>query len=175
MLQRTYEPMFAYFKGRENCFRVLPGAFVDTSEGTGVVHMAPGFGEDDQKVCEANGIELVCPVDDRGRYTDEVSDWQGVLVFDANKEIIKVLKERGILLRYVTYEHNYPHCWRTREPLIYKALPGAWFVKVTEIKERMQAHNQSIRWIPDHIKDGQIVLPTGQDGKLASLWDPRGQ
>ncbi len=156
LVGRTYEPMFPFFQGRENCFRVLPGAFVDTSEGTGVVHMAPGFGEDDQKVCEANGIELVCPVDDRGRYTEEVPDWQGMLVFDANKEIVKVLRDRGILVRHVTYEHNYPHCWRTREPLIYKALPGAWFVKVTEIKERMQAHNQTIRWIPDHIKDGQF-------------------
>jgi isoleucyl-tRNA synthetase len=72
---------------------VLAGDFVDTADGTGVVHMAPGFGEDDQKVCEANGIELVCPVDDRGRYTSEVPDWQGVLVFDANKDIIKVLKD----------------------------------------------------------------------------------
>ena len=142
LVERTYAPMFDYFAGRENCFRVLAGDFVDTTEGTGVVHMAPGFGEDDQKVCEAHGIELVCPVDDLGRYTEEVPDWQGMLVFDANKEIIKRLKERSILVRHVTYEHNYPHCWRTREPLIYKALPGAWYVKVTEIKERMQEHNQ---------------------------------
>ncbi|MFN3244142.1 MAG: isoleucine--tRNA ligase [Planctomycetota bacterium] len=156
LVERTYEPMFAYFAGHPNSFRVLPGEFVDTTEGTGVVHMAPGFGEDDQKVCEANGIELVCPVDDRGRYTAEVEDWVGTLVFDANKDIIKVLKDRGILVRHVTYEHNYPHCWRTREPLIYKALPGAWFVKVTEIKERMQAHNRTIRWIPEHIRDGQF-------------------
>jgi isoleucyl-tRNA synthetase len=118
--------------------------------------MAPGFGEDDQKVCEQNGIELVCPVDDLGRYTSEVPQWQGTLVFDANKDIIKVLKDRGVLLRHVTYEHNYPHCWRTREPLIYKALPGAWFVKVTAIKDRMIAHNQTIRWIPEHIRDGQF-------------------
>jgi isoleucyl-tRNA synthetase len=118
--------------------------------------MAPGFGEDDQKVCEANGIELVCPVDERGRYTEAVRDWAGTLVFDANKDIIKALKDRGELVRHVTYEHNYPHCWRTREPLIYKALPGAWFVKVTEIKERMQEHNRAIRWIPEHIRDGQF-------------------
>jgi isoleucyl-tRNA synthetase len=156
LVGRSYEPMFPYFAGRANCFRVLAGDFVDTAEGTGVVHMAPGFGEDDQKVCEANGIELVCPVDDRGRYTAEVPEWQGTLVFDANKEIIRVLKERGVLLRHVTYEHNYPHCWRTREPLIYKAIPGAWFVKVTAIKDRMLAHNQQIRWIPDHVKDGQF-------------------
>ena len=156
LIGRTYEPMFPYFAGRANCFRVLGGEFVDTAEGTGVVHMAPGFGEDDQKVCEANGIELVCPVDARGRYTAEVPDWQGTLVFDANKEIIKVLKDRGVLLRHVTYEHNYPHCWRTREPLIYKAIPGAWFVKVTAIKDRMIAHNRTIQWIPEHVKDGQF-------------------
>ena len=156
LVERTYVPMFDYFADNENSFRVLPGEFVDTSEGTGVVHMAPGFGEDDQKVCEANGIELVCPVDERGRYTEAVRDWAGTLVFDANKDIIKALKDRGVLVRHVTYEHNYPHCWRTREPLIYKALPGAWFVKVTEIKERMQEHNRSIRWIPEHIRDGQF-------------------
>jgi isoleucyl-tRNA synthetase len=156
LVGRTYEPLFPYFRGHANSFRILAGDFVDTAEGTGVVHMAPGFGEDDQKVCEANGIELVCPVDDRGRYTDAVPDWQGTLVFDANKDIIKVLKDRGVLLRHVTYEHNYPHCWRTREPLIYKAIPGAWFVKVTAIKDRMIAHNQTIRWIPEHIRDGQF-------------------
>ena len=156
LIGRAYEPLFPYFAGRKNCFVVLGGEFVDTAEGTGVVHMAPGFGEDDQKVCEQNGIELVCPVDDLGRYTSEVPQWQGTLVFDANKDIIKVLKDRGVLLRHVTYEHNYPHCWRTREPLIYKALPGAWFVKVTAIKDRMIAHNQTIRWIPEHIRDGQF-------------------
>lgn len=156
LVGRTYEPLFPYFAGRKNCFRVLGADFVDTAEGTGVVHLAPGFGEDDQKVCEQNDIELVCPVDDLGRYTAEVPEWRGTLVFDANKDIIKVLKERGVLLRHVTYEHNYPHCWRTREPLIYKALPGAWFVKVTAIKDRMLAHNATIRWIPEHIRDGQF-------------------
>ncbi|MCA8952499.1 MAG: isoleucine--tRNA ligase, partial [Planctomycetes bacterium] len=156
LVGRTYVPMFPYFEGHPNSFRVLAGDFVDTAEGTGVVHMAPGFGEDDQKVCEANGIELVCPVDERGRYTSEVVDWQGVMVFDANKPIIKHLKDRGVLLKHVTYEHNYPHCWRTREPLIYKAIPGAWFVKVTEFKDRMLAHNATIRWIPAHIRDGQF-------------------
>ncbi len=156
LVGRTYEPLFPYFSKHANSFRVLAGDFVDTAEGTGVVHMAPGFGEDDQKVCEANGIELVCPVDDFGRFTMEVPDWQNVLVFDANKDIIRVLKERGVLKKHVTYEHNYPHCWRTREPLIYKALPGAWFVKVTAIKDRMIAHNKTIRWIPEHVRDGQF-------------------
>ncbi|MBM4059769.1 MAG: isoleucine--tRNA ligase [Planctomycetes bacterium] len=156
LVGRTYEPLFPYFAGRPGNFRVLGADFVDTAEGTGVVHLAPGFGEDDQKVCEAHGIELVCPVDDRGRFTAEVPDWRGLLVFDANKDVVRVLKERGLLLRHVTCEHNYPHCWRTREPLIYKAIPGAWFVKVTAIKERMQAHNREIRWIPEHVRDGQF-------------------
>ena len=102
LVERTYVPMFDYFAGHADSFRVLPGDFVDTSEGTGVVHMAPGFGEDDQKVCEAHGIELVCPVDERGRYTEEVRDWAGTLVFDANKDIIKVLRDRGVLVRHVT-------------------------------------------------------------------------
>ncbi len=156
LVGRTYAPLFPYFAGHARSFRVLGGAFVDTTTGTGIVHMAPGFGEDDQKVCEQNGIELVCPVDDRGRYTAAVREWQGVLVFDANKDIIKVLKDRGVLLRHVTYTHEYPHCWRTREPLIYKAIAGAWFVKVTAIKDRMLANNQQIRWIPDRVKDGQF-------------------
>ncbi|MBL9077799.1 MAG: isoleucine--tRNA ligase [Planctomycetes bacterium] len=156
LVGRTYTPLFPYFQDHPNSFRILAGDFVDTAEGTGVVHMAPGFGEDDQKVCEANGIELVCPVDDRGRFTAEVPEWHGTLVFDANKDILRVLKERAVLKKHVTIEHNYPHCWRTREPLIYKALPGAWFVKVTAIKDRMIAHNRTIRWIPEHIRDGQF-------------------
>jgi isoleucyl-tRNA synthetase len=156
LVGRTYTPLFPYFQDHPNSFRILAGDFVDTAEGTGVVHLAPGFGEDDQRVCEASGIELVCPVDDRGRFTAEVPEWHGALVFDANKDILRVLKERGVLKKHVTIEHNYPHCWRTREPLIYKALPGAWFVKVTAIKDRMIAHNRTIRWIPEHIRDGQF-------------------
>lgn len=153
---RTYTPLMPYFAGHENAFRVLIGEFVETGEGTGVVHMAPGFGEDDQKTCEANGIQLVCPVDAKGRYTSEIPDYEGTLVFDANKPIIQRLKQEGSLLKQVTYDHNYPHCWRTREPLIYKAIPGAWFVRVTSIKERMLELNQEIRWIPGHIRDGQF-------------------
>lgn len=156
LVGRGYAPPFDFFRDHPNSFRILAGAFVDTATGTGIVHMAPGFGEDDQKLCEQHGIELVCPVDDRGRFTAEVATWQGMLVFDANKDIIRVLKERGLLLRHVTYTHEYPHCWRTREPLIYKAIPGAWFVEVTAIKDRMLAVNRQIRWIPDRVKDGQF-------------------
>ena len=155
LVGRTYEPLFPYFRTHPGAFRVLSADFVDTEEGTGVVHMAPGFGEEDQQVCEANGIDLVVPVDDRGRFTAAVTDWAGQLVFDANKGIIKALKERGAVLRHETIEHNYPHCWRTDEPIIFRALPS-WYVRVTDFRDRMVALNQSINWIPARIRDGQM-------------------
>ena len=155
LVGRTYEPLFPYFKDHEGAFRILSGDFVDTEEGTGTVHVAPGFGEDDQKACEAAGIAMVCPVDDKGRFTSEVKDWAGVNVLEANKAIIKTLKDRKHLVKHVTYEHNYPHCWRTDEPLIYKAV-GSWYVKVTDFRDRMVELNQEINWIPEHIRDGQF-------------------
>jgi isoleucyl-tRNA synthetase len=155
LVDRTYEPLFEYFAGRTNAFRVIAGDFVDTEEGTGIVHIAPGHGEDDQRVGEAAGIELVSPVDDAGRFTDEVRDWVGVNVFDANPEIIAALKERGVVLRHETYDHNYAHCWRTDTPIIYKAV-SSWYVRVTDFKDRLLAHNLEINWIPSHVRDGQF-------------------
>ena len=151
----SYTPIFDYFAGHEGAFRVLAGDFVNTDEGTGIVHMAPGFGEDDQAVCEANGIAVVCPVDEAGRFTSEVPDWQGLNVLEANKPIIAELKQRGVLVWHDTIVHNYPHCWRTDQPLIYRAL-SSWYVKVTDFRERMVELNQSIRWIPERIRDGQF-------------------
>jgi len=155
LVGRHYAPLFPYFADQPNAFRVLSGDFVTTEDGTGVVHMAPGFGEDDQRVCEENGIALVVPVDSRGRFTSEVPDYEGHLVFDANPLVIRDLKERGVVLRHETYDHSYPHCWRTGTPLIYKAV-SSWFVKVTAIKDRMVELNQQITWTPDHIKDGSF-------------------
>ena len=99
LLERTYVPLFPYFAGQPNSFRILAGDFIDTSEGTGVVHLAPGFGEDDQRVCEAAGIDLVVPVDDAGRFTDDVVEWAGENVFDANPSVIRHLKDRGLVVR----------------------------------------------------------------------------
>ncbi len=155
LVGRTYEPLFPYFKDHPQAFRVLGAEFVDTEEGTGVVHTAPGFGEDDQTVCAEAGIDVVCPVDDKGRFTAEVSDYEGQLVFDANKPIIQALKGRGALVRHETYEHNYPHCWRTDEPLIYRAI-SSWYVKVTAFRDRLVELNQRIRWFPEHVRDGQF-------------------
>lgn len=148
-----YEPLFDYFKGHKNAFRILEADFVTTEDGTGVVHIAPGFGEDDHALCAKNNIELVCPVDEGGKFTYPVSDFLGMQVFEANDEIIKHLKTIDAWIETEQYLHNYPHCWRTDTPLIYKAVPS-WYLKVTDIKDKMIANNQKINWIPSHIKNG---------------------
>ena len=149
----TYQPAFGFFAGHRGAHRVLVADFVETGDGTGVVHMAPGFGEEDYEVCTAAGIDLVVPVDDAGAFTDEVPPYAGMNVFDANPLIISDLKEAGALVRHDTYEHNYPHCWRTDTPIIYKAIPS-WYVEVTRFRDRMVELNQQINWIPDHVQDG---------------------
>ncbi|MBV9255738.1 MAG: isoleucine--tRNA ligase, partial [Actinobacteria bacterium] len=146
-------PLFPYFNGTPGAFRVLAGDFVTTDDGTGTVHMAPGFGEDDQRVCEAAGITTVVPVDHQGKFTSEVPPYAGTVVFDANTQIIRDLKDAGVLVRHDSYLHAYPHCWRTDTPLIYKAV-SSWFVRVTALRERLLANNQLIDWTPEHIKDG---------------------
>ncbi|CAN5556418.1 isoleucine--tRNA ligase [soil metagenome] len=155
LVGRTYRPPFGFFAAlaREGAFRVLAGDFVDTSEGTGLVHIAPGFGEDDQRVAEANGVPMVVPVDESGRFTADVPDWQGENVLEANPHIIRALKEQGALVRHDSYTHNYPHCWRTDTPIIYRAL-SSWYVRVTDVRDRMVELNQRINWIPDHVRDG---------------------
>jgi isoleucyl-tRNA synthetase len=155
LVGRTYRPLLPYFADRADSFRVLGDDFVGTGDGTGIVHMAPGFGEDDQRVSEANGIGLVVPVDDEGRFTDEVPDFAGMNVFDANPEIIAHLKGLGVVLRHETYDHNYPHCWRTDTPIIYKAI-SSWYVRVTDLTDRLVAANAKINWIPEHVRDGQF-------------------
>ena len=148
----SYKPLFDYFKDHPNSFKIFAGDFVVEGDGTGVVHMAPGFGEDDQILCESKGIKLVCPVDNSGKFTKEIPDLEGLQVFDANDKIIIKLKEQGNWLKTEQYIHNYPHCWRTDTPLIYKAVPS-WYVKVTEFKDRMVELNQQINLIPFHVKD----------------------
>ncbi|MBL0318046.1 MAG: isoleucine--tRNA ligase [Alphaproteobacteria bacterium] len=153
LLGLDYDPLFPYFANTENAFRVLAGDFVNTDEGTGVVHLAPGFGEDDMDVCNQYKIPVKCPVDNAGKFTDEVPDYAGMQVFETNDPIIIRLKEMGAWLKTEQYIHNYPHCWRTDTPLIYKAVPS-WYVAVTKIKDHMVELNKKINWIPSHIRDG---------------------
>ncbi|WHP17432.1 isoleucine--tRNA ligase [Cellulomonas sp. ES6] len=154
-----YEPLFGYLADQpgmaEHGFQVLLADYVTTEDGTGVVHQAPAYGEVDQETCEAAGIPTVLSVDDGGRFTSLVPDFQGLQVFEANKPITQRLRADGRLLRQASYVHSYPHCWRCRHPLIYKAV-SSWFVKVTAFRDRMVELNQDISWVPEHIKDGQF-------------------
>ena len=157
LVGRTYEPLLPYFADRDdlNAFRVMAGDFVETDEGTGIVHTAPGFGEDDQRIAEENGMGMVVPVNDQGRFTEEITDFADMNVFDANPEVIRLVKDMGRLIRHDTYEHNYPHCWRTDTPVIYRALPS-WYVKVTDFKDRLVELNQDINWVPDNVQNGRF-------------------
>ncbi|MCQ9352238.1 isoleucine--tRNA ligase [Corynebacterium sp. 153RC1] len=151
----TYEPIFPYFKDHENAFKILLAEYVTTEDGTGVVHQAPAFGEDDMNTCNAYGIATVVPVDMDGKFTSLVPEYAGQLVFDANKDIIRDLKAAGRVVRHQTIEHSYPHSWRSGEPLIYMALPS-WFVSVSKFRDRMVELNQEIEWMPEHVRDGQF-------------------
>ena len=155
LVGRTYEPLFDFFHDTPGAFKVLGADFVTVEDGTGVVHMAPGFGEDDQNTCAAAGIPTVCPMDSHGCFTSEVEPWAGRHVFEANGDIIRHLKERHVVVRHETYDHPYPHCWRCSEPLVYRAI-SSWFVEVTRIKDRMLELNREIRWVPEHLKDGSF-------------------
>lgn len=154
----TYKPVFSHFADRaeSGAFRVLAADYVTTEDGTGIVHTAPAFGEDDMNVCNDNDIDLVIPVDMDGKFTSLVPEYEGQLVFDANKEIIRDLKAAGRVLRHQTIEHSYPHSWRSGQPLIYMALPS-WFISVTKFRDLMVEFNHDqIEWIPDHVRDGQF-------------------
>jgi isoleucyl-tRNA synthetase len=164
----TYTPPFAYYLGHENAFRVVAANdAVTTDSGSGLVHTAGAFGEVDKEVTDRENIEAVMPVGKDGRFTAPVTEYKNSLVFDANKPIIADLKavtagKAGgsvtpgtVLVRQESYEHSYPHCWRCRQPLIYKGV-SSWFVEVTAIKQRMMELNQEINWTPEHIKDGQF-------------------
>lgn len=154
-----YEPMFPYFAELKNkgAFKVLAGDFVSTEDGTGVVHIAPGFGQDDFDLCKASNLNVpvVNPVDEAGKFTEEVPDYKGMQVFDANEPIMQRLKEEGKLVKKENYVHSYPYCWRTDTPLIYKIM-SSWFVRVTDFRDDMVKNNQEINWVPEHIKEGRF-------------------
>lgn len=159
LIGMSYEPMFNYFEDLKNkgAFKVLNGEFVSTEDGTGVVHIAPGFGQDDFEACRAydENFPVVCPVDEAGKFTSEVTDYAGIQVFETNEPIMQWLKTNGLLVKKEQYTHSYPFCWRTDTPLMYKAM-SSWFVKVTDFRDNMVNNNQEINWIPGHIKDGRF-------------------
>jgi isoleucyl-tRNA synthetase len=155
LVDLAYAPAFDFFAGRENAHRFLAADYVTTDEGTGLVHIAPAFGEEDKVVTDAAGIEAVNPVNARGEFTEAVPPYAGMQVFDANGQIIDDLRAAGSLLRRETIEHPYPHCWRCGTPLIQRAV-DSWFVRVTEFRDRMVELNKQITWVPEHVRDGQF-------------------
>jgi len=168
LVGRGYTPPFSYFRGHAGAHRIVVDDYVTTSDGTGLVHNAGAFGEEDKVTTDREGIKPVVPVGADGAFTAPVTDYEGVQVFDANALIIDHLRnatrghaDRGhvtpgtVLLRRESYAHSYPHCWRCRQPLIYMAV-SSWFVEVTKFKDRMLELNQEITWVPEHVKDGQF-------------------
>ncbi|WP_406566377.1 isoleucine--tRNA ligase [Acaricomes phytoseiuli] len=167
-----YAPLWDYYADQEKwgtgtSWQVLVEDYVTTTDGTGLVHQASAYGEEDQRSSEAHGIPVIVSVDEGARFlpmfaeppegSDEapLAEIAGLQVFEANKPIIKILRASGRLIREASYEHSYPHCWRCRNPLIYKAV-SSWYVRVTEFKDRMLELNQEINWIPGNVKDGQF-------------------
>jgi isoleucyl-tRNA synthetase len=156
----TYDRLFDYYAdaetwGTENAWRILVDDYVTTTDGTGIVHQAPAYGEDDQRVTNAAGIPTIISLDDGGKFLSSVTDVAGELWMDANRPLIRLLKENGRLLREQSYVHSYPHCWRCRNPLIYKAV-SSWFIRVTDIKDDLLANNEQITWVPENVKEGQF-------------------
>jgi isoleucyl-tRNA synthetase len=163
LVGKKYKPLFDYFKNDENAaeyWRVLSDNYVTDDAGTGIVHQAPAFGEDDYRVCLAHkvivkGGELPCPVDSNGMFTDVVPPVKGLHVKKADETLIAILKESGRLVQKDNLLHSYPYCWRSDTPLIYKAVPS-WFVRVEEIKDKIVENNKKTYWVPNVVKEGRF-------------------
>lgn len=160
LVGRTYEPLFPYFAElKDKAFKVVTADYVGSDEGVGIVHTAPAFGEDDYWTCKNNGIPLVNPVDAKGRFTEEVTDFYEKdgekNVIEMNPTVIRFLYEQDKAVADGTIEHNYPHCWRCKRPLIYKAM-DAWYFNVTKIKDRLIECNEEINWVPETVKHGRF-------------------
>lgn len=152
----SYVPIFDYFKGKDQrFFHVTTADFVSTEDGTGIVHIAPAFGEDDFGVGQKLGLPIVCPVDDEGKFTDEVPEWKGRRVYEADEDVIKTLKTKGRLIHKTTILHRYPFCYRCDTALIYKAIT-TWFMKIEPLKPNMLDNNQQIHWVPSHLQNGRF-------------------
>lgn len=157
LVGRQYEPIFPYFKqlADKGYFRILAADFVTLEDGVGIVHCAPAFGDEDYWLCKQHGLDVKNPVDAKGCFTDEVTDFAGCNVHECTADVIRWLKKNDCLILHRTVEHNYPHCWRCRTPLIYRAM-DAWYFSVEKIKKRLLERNEDINWVPDHVKHGRF-------------------
>lgn len=155
LVNKTYEPIYKNTNytsliDTANCFKIISSSHVAADSGTGLVHMAPAFGEDDFIACRANNIPIFDPIDEEGRFKKEVPDLLGLNFKDADKVILKSLKDLGFLFDRSTIVHSYPFCWRSNTPLMYKAMP-VWFLDVPKIKDKMIEHNKTIHWVPESV------------------------
>ncbi len=150
-----YYPLFDFIEDDENGFKVVADNYVTLTEGTGVVHIATAFGEDDARVGKDNGLPFRQYVDTQGNFTAEVKPWAGVFVKDGDKMVLDYLKENGKLFAALPFEHSYPFCWRCDTPLLYYAREE-WFIKMTAVRDQLVANNRSINWLPDNIKEGRM-------------------
>ena len=164
LVGKTYQPLFPYFadKKKEGAFRVVVADYVGADEGVGIVHTAPAFGEDDYWTCKNNNVPLVNPVDAKGMFTPEITDFYGLKnekgeqdVIALNPFVIRYLYEKGLAVADGTIEHNYPHCWRCKRPLIYKAM-DAYYFNVGKLKDRLIELNEEINWVPETVKHGRF-------------------
>lgn len=151
-----YEPIFDFFAENPNSFQILNDDYVSTEDGTGIVHLAPAYGEDDYRVCREANIPLVDPLDEDCKFTHQVPDYAGLFCKDADKAIIKALKHAGKLIHQTTIQHSYPFCERTDTPLIYRAI-DAWYVRVEDLRERMLKNNAAVHWTPDYVGDKRFA------------------
>lgn len=157
LVGKVYEPLTSYFEDKkdEGAFKVIKADFVELDEGVGIVHIAPAFGEDDYWACKENKVPLVYPVDDKGCYTKEIKEFEGQNVIEANMDVLRYLKSSGKVILDGSIVHNYPHCWRCKTPLIYKAM-DAWYFSIEKIKDKLIEKNEEINWIPETVKHGRF-------------------
>lgn len=150
-----YGPLYQFLPSEKDHAYVVPGDFVSTADGTGIVHIAPAFGQDDSEVGREHDLPTFITVNADGRFIDAVDKFKGMWFKEADPAIIQDLKDRGLMYRTQKYEHNYPHCWRCDTPLMYFARE-TWYIRATEYKQRMIDLNNTINWTPDHIRDGRF-------------------
>ncbi|MCX8129974.1 MAG: isoleucine--tRNA ligase [Clostridia bacterium] len=150
-----YEPLFDFAEINKKAFYVVCGDFVTLTDGTGIVHTAPAFGEDDARMGREYDLPFVQLVNEQGKFVDAVEPWKGVFAKDADSEIIKTLDMRNLMYKSLDYEHSYPFCWRCDTPLLYYAR-DTWFIKMTEVKDRLVKNNKKINWLPENIRDGRF-------------------
>jgi isoleucyl-tRNA synthetase len=152
---KEYEPLFDLTKPDKKAYYVVSADFVSTEDGTGLVHIAPAFGEEDMAVGKENNLPTILNVDEEGKFKEEVKTWAGLFVKEADSKIVEELKNRNILFKEEKYEHEYPFCWRCDSPLLYYA-KESWFIKTTAVKEDLIKNNEKINWIPDYLKEGRF-------------------